>query len=54
MWNRAFIRLLSLSFTAFFVVALLWREERPPNDAAKGKQPAHKEGEADPREQEGR
>ena len=28
MWNRAFMRLLSLSFTAFFVVSLLWRETR--------------------------
>ena len=34
MWNRAFLRLLSLSFTAFFVVALLWRESRPRGAAA--------------------
>jgi hypothetical protein len=34
MWNRAFMRLLSLSFTAFFIAGLLWRESRPRDEAA--------------------
>ncbi len=34
MWDRAFMRLLSLSFTAFFIAELLWRE-RQPRDAGR-------------------
>ena len=28
MWNRALMRLLSLSFMSFFIVGLLWQEGR--------------------------
>jgi hypothetical protein len=38
MWNRAFMRMLSLSFTACFIAALLWRE-RAPRDTAAAKPP---------------
>ena len=37
MWNRALMRLLSLSFMSFFVVGLLWEEGRRRDEAAERK-----------------
>ena len=34
MWNRALMRLLSLSFMSFFIMGLLWEEGRRQKDTA--------------------
>jgi hypothetical protein len=38
MWNRLFIRFLSLSFMSFFVIGLLWQEGRRRGEPA-GRRP---------------
>lgn len=45
MWNRAFMRLLSLSFMAFFIAGLLWHEgARDQKASAKKQDPDTRDG----------
>jgi hypothetical protein len=37
MWNRALMRLFSLSFMSFFIIGLLWEEGRRRDEAAERK-----------------